>query len=56
MPIDLSILNPKVLCYYIAGILPLSIGIGINFIFRGIVDYSKIKLVILLKGLIRIQI
>ena len=54
MPIDSSILNPKVLCHYITGMLLLSIGIGVDFIFRAIMDYSKIKPAILLKGLVRI--
>ena len=39
----MSILNLKVLCHYITSILLLSAGIGINFIFRGIVIYNKIK-------------
>ena len=51
---DLSTLNIKALYYYIIGVLPLSTGIGINLVFRGIVDYNKIKLIILLRGLVRI--
>ena len=51
---DLSILNLKVLYYYITGVLPLSTDIDINLIFGGIIDYNKIKPAILLKGLVRI--
>ena len=50
----LLVLDPEAVCSYIAGILLLSIGI--DFVFKGIVNYSKIELVILLKELVRIQI
>ena len=49
-----SALNAEVLYYYIAGVLLSSIGTGVDFVFGGIVDYSKIKPAILLKGLVRI--
>jgi hypothetical protein len=50
----LSTLNAKALRYYIVGVLLLSTGIGVDFIFKGIVDRSKIKPAILLRGLVRI--
>ena len=53
---DLSTLDLKVLCHYITGVLLLSAGTGVNFVFGAIVDYSKIELAILLKGLVRIRI
>ena len=49
-----SILDSEVLCRYIAGVLPSSVNIGVDFVFGGIVDYNKIKPAILLKGLVRI--
>ena len=48
----LLVLNSKAVCSYITSILLLSVGV--NLIFRGIINYSKIKLAILLKGLVRI--
>ena len=45
-------LDPKAFYSYIASILLSSIGI--NFVFKGIVNYRKIKLAILLRGLVRI--
>ena len=48
----LSILDPKAFYGYITSVLPL--GIGVSFLFRGIVDSRKIKPAILLKGLVRI--
>jgi len=45
-------LGPKAFCGYIAGVLLLSIGV--NLVFRGIIDRRKIKLAILLRGLVRI--
>jgi hypothetical protein len=54
MLIDLSTLNTEVLCYYITGVLPSNTGVGVDLIFKGIVDYSKIKPAILLRGLVRI--
>ena len=53
---DLFTLDSKALCRCIAGILLLSVGVGVDLVFRGIVDYSKIKPAILPKGLVRIQI
>jgi len=47
-----STLDPKVFCHYIIGVLLLSIDI--NLVFEGIIDYKKIKLAILLRGLVRI--
>ena len=49
----LLVLNPKVVYSCVTNILLLSISV--NFVFKGIINYSKIKLAILLKGLIRIQ-
>ena len=46
----LSTLNPKAFSGYITSVLLL--GTGIGFLFRGII--RKIKLTILLKGLVRI--
>ena len=51
----LSALDAEALCCYIAGVLLLSVGVGVNLVFRGIVDCSKIEPAILLKGLVRIQ-
>jgi hypothetical protein len=39
-----SILDPKAFYRYIIGVLPLSIGV--NLVFRGIIDYKRIKLTI----------
>ena len=52
----LSILDTEVLYHCITGVLPLSVGVGVDLVFGGIVDYSKIKPAILLKELVRIQI
>ena len=49
-----SILDLEALCHCVTGILLLSTGVGVNLIFKGIVNYNKIKLAILLKGLVRI--
>ena len=49
---DLSALDLKVFCGRVAVILLLSIGV--NFVFRGIVDCGKIKLAIFLRELVRI--
>ena len=49
-----STLDPKAFGGYIASILPS--GIGIGFLFGGIVNRRKIKPAILLKGLVRIRI
>ena len=46
----LSVLNPKAFSSYITSILPS--GVGVGFLFRGIIE--KIKLAILLKGLVKI--
>jgi hypothetical protein len=51
---DSSTLDTEALCRYIAGVLPSSAGTGIDLVFGGIVDYSKIKPAILLRGLVRI--
>ena len=48
----LSILDFKAFSHYIISILLL--GTGVGFLFKGII--KKIKLAILLKGLVRIQI
>ena len=45
-------LDPKVFCNYIASVLLLSVGV--NLVFRGIVDYKKIKPAILPRELVRI--
>ena len=47
-----STLDPKAFSGRIASVLPL--GIGVGFLFRGIVNSRKIKPAILLKGLVRI--
>ena len=52
MPIDLSALNPEVFCGRVAVILLSSIGV--DLVFKGIMDCGKIKLAILLRGLVRI--
>ena len=52
---DSSILDPKALCCYITGVLLSSAGIGVDLVFRGIMDCNKIKPAILLKGLVRIR-
>ena len=49
-----SALDVNALCRYIVGVLPLSAGIGVNLIFGGIMDCGKIKLAILLRGLVKI--
>jgi hypothetical protein len=41
--IDLSILDPKVLCCCIAGVLPSSAGAGVDFVFGGIMDRGKLN-------------
>ena len=48
----LLVLDFEVVCGYIAGILLLNAGV--DLVFRGIMDYNKIKLAILLKELVRI--
>ena len=50
-----STLDTEALCRYIAGVLPLSIGVGVDLVFRGIINCSKIEPAILLKGLVRIR-
>ena len=52
MPIDLSVLDFEVFCSRVTVVLPLSVGV--DLIFKGIVDCNKIKLAILLKGLVKI--
>jgi len=47
-----SALDPKAFYRYIVGVLPLSIGV--DLIFKGIMDCSKIKPAILLRGLVKI--
>ena len=54
MPIDLSTLNPEAFCSHVAVVL--SSSTGVDLIFGGIVDYSKIEPATLLRGLLRIQI
>ena len=54
MPTDSSTLDFEALCHYIAGVLPSSAGAGVDFVFKGIVNYSKIEPAILPKGLVRI--
>ena len=48
----LLVLDPKAFYCRIASVLPLSIGV--DLVFGGIIDYSKIKPAILLRGLVRI--
>ena len=52
--IVLSILDPKAFYSYITSVLLLSVGV--DFVFRGIMDCEKIEPAILLRGLVRIQI
>ena len=53
---DLFTLDSKALCRCIVGILLLSVGVGVDLVFRGIVDYNKIKPAILPRELVRIRI
>ena len=50
----LSILDPKAFYSCITSILLLSTGV--DFVFKGIVDYGKIEPAILPRGLVRIRI
>ena len=45
-------LDAKAFCGRVASVLPS--GIGVGFLFRGIINSRKIKPAILLKGLVRI--
>ena len=47
-----SVLDPKVFYGRIASVLPSSIGV--DLVFRGVVDYRKIKPATFLRGLVRI--
>ena len=54
MPTDSSALDLEAFYSHIAVILPLNIGV--DLVFKGIVDCNKIKPAILPRGLVRIQI